>query len=329
MAAVSDRLQEGISMIVTLHLSAMLFVDRAQLKSRLVGILGYAKRVVAIWSGPATDRTSYMIIFPWIVLTAAGDFVWPSAAHQHVPWQPWQRVAFGVFAVVVLSFAVRATMRLKRWGRWAGTFQVSRGDLFDSVRRMCRKAGIFAWIDPRVYVLPDLTQAQRFALIGTAVLVPRQLLDSMSRREMDALVARQLCRQSKPYYYPPFWTLLACDVAAVGLEEWLAPSSGIRWVAVLSLLAAQLAALANYLPRALAQADFRAAELAGDPEALLSSMASLARFNGIPADEVSIQEIARCSGVSRERIPDLLAESAVPAEDRYPTTGSYMITGMQ
>ncbi len=104
-------------MIVTLHLSAMLFVDRAQLKSRLVGILGYAKRVVAIWSGPATDRTSYMIIFPWIVLTAAGDFVWPSAAHQHVPWQPWQRVAFGVFAVVVLSFAVLATMRLKRWGR--------------------------------------------------------------------------------------------------------------------------------------------------------------------------------------------------------------------
>jgi hypothetical protein len=325
LTAVSDRLQEGIAMIVALHLPAMLFVDHAQLKSRLVGILGYAKRVSAIWSGPATDRTFYMIMFPWIGL----GLVWPSAADQHAPWHLWQKAAFGLLAAILVSFAILATMRVKLWGRYAATFQVSRGVLFDSVGRMCREAGISGWTDPRVYVLPDLSQAQRFASFGTTILVPRPLLDSMSRREMDALVARQLCRQSKHYYYPPFWTLLVCDVAAVGLLEWLAPSSVVRWVALLPVLAAQFAALASYLPRALARADFRAAELTGDPQAFLSSMAGLARFTGAPMDEASIREIARHGGVPAERIPDLLAERTVPAEDRYPTAGPYMLTGLQ
>lgn len=146
---------------------------------------------------------------------------------------------------------------------------------------------------------------------------------------MDALVARQLYRQSKHYYYPAFWTLLACNAAAAALAEWLTPSWTARWVALLLLLAAQLAVLARYLPRALARADFRAVELTGDPEAFVSSMASLARFSGIPTDEAAIREIARRSGVSPERIPLLLAERAVPAEERYPTTGAYMVTGLQ
>jgi hypothetical protein len=330
MTAIWDRVQEGLGMIVTLQLPAMFFVDRAQLKSRLVGLLGYGKKVRAIWSGPAVDRTFWMICFPWTILGAVADFVWPSVTRpRHAPWPWWVKAGFGLFVVLVLLFGVLAAKRLGRWRRWAGSFQVSRGALFDSVRKMCRKAGIFVFFEPRVYVLPDLSQAQRFTLFGTAVLVPRQLLDSMSRREMDALVARQLCRQSKHYYYPAFWTLLACDAAAAGLAEWLKPGLAAGWVALLLLLAAQFAVLARYLPRALARADFRAVELTGDPEAFLSSMAGLARFSGTPADEAAIREIARRSGVSAERIPVLLAERAVPAEERYPTTGSYMVTGLQ
>ena len=160
------------------------------------------------------------------------------------------------------------------------------------------------------------------------MLVPRQLLDSMSRREIDALVARQLFRQSKQYYRPPFWTLLACDVVAVCLAEWLVVSPAMRWVAFLSLLAAQFAALAIYLPRALLQADFRAMELTGDPEAFLSALAGLSRFSGVPVGEALLQEIVRRSGVSSDRIPALLAERSAPAEERYPTSGSYLTTGL-
>ncbi len=134
----------------------------------------------------------------------------------------------------------------------------------------------------------------------------------MSQSEIDALAARQLCRQSKRYYSPPSRTLLACDVFAACLLEWLGMGP---------------AALSVYLPRALAEADRRAVDLTGDVEAFVSAIAGLARFSGAHLPEASLRETAARSGIPADRVRALAAERIAPAEDRYPTTGSYIATG--
>ena len=329
MTTAFDRVQEGLAMAFCLQIWTMFIVDRAELKSRMVGILGYARRIPLIWSGPAVNRAFWMLYMPWVGVSVVGDFAGMGDTHPHVPWALWQKVVFGLFAVAVASFAVVATIWIRRRRRQAKMLPLSRGVLWESVRKMARKVRISELIGGAgIFVLPDMSRALRLGWPGTTVLIPRQLLDSMSRREIDALAARQLCLQSKQYFYPPFWTLLACNAAVVCLLEWLVASATVRSLGLLPLLAAQIVALRFYLPGALTQADFRAVEMTGDPEVFLSSMAALSRFSGTPINEPLVTEVARRSGISVDRIPDLLAERIVPEEDRYPTSGSYLTTGL-
>jgi hypothetical protein len=231
-------------------------------------------------------------------------------------------------AALVFVLLVIGAIRLKRRQRRAEEIELSRGVLFESIRRTGGKIGFFGLAAPRVYVLPDLSEAPLCAQFGRAVLIPRQLLDSMSRREIDALAMWQLCRQSGQYSSPPLWALLVCDVVAACLLEWLVPSSVVRWVALLPLLAAQFGALSIYLPRALLRAEIRAVELTGDPEVFLSAMAGLFRFSGAPVRNALLEEIERRNGISQDRILGLLAGRIAPADERYPTSGSYMTTGL-
>jgi hypothetical protein len=210
-------------------------------------------------------------------------------------------------------------------GRGVRTF--SRGS-FDGIRRTAQRIGFYGLAAPRVYVLPSLSEAPLCAQFGIAVLIPRQVLDSMSRREIDALAVWQLCRQSGQYSSPPLRALLVCDVVALCLLEWLAPSSVVRWVALLPLLAAQFGALTIYLPRALARAGIRAVELTGDPDVFLFAMAGLFRLSGAPVRNVLLEEIERRHGISQDHILGLLAERIAPLQERYPTSGFYMTTGL-
>ena len=188
----------------------------------------------------------------------------------------------------------------------------------DAVKKLARKAKIFAWLDPRVYVLPDQGFAQACAQVRSGVIVPRRLLDSLSRREIDALVTRQLCLQSKQYFYPAFWTLLVFDVAAVLVAQLLhAGTTGCLLVAAF-LLAAELGVLSVYLPRALLQADLRAIDLAGEPEVFLSALGGLSRFSGIPLPQTPLQEIARRKSLPPDRIASLLAETPLAGRGSLP-----------
>jgi hypothetical protein len=76
------------------------------------------------------------------------------------------------------------------------------------------------------------------------------------------------------------------------------------------------------------QADLRAIQLTGDAKAFFSALGGLSRFTGIPPSEPMLLKIGRATGISPERIKELLAEHEAKAEDRYPTTGSYMDTGL-
>jgi Zn-dependent protease with chaperone function len=328
MTAVFDRVYEGFWLVFSLQFAAMCYVDRAQLKSRMAGLLGSSKSLPAMWRWPTTDKT-ILILFCWAFLHVVTREVQHPANQPSAPWPLWQKVVLGTVVALLVAFIALAVNTIVQSQRHAVTSEVSRGVLLEGIRKMYRKPGFSTWSKTHIYVLPDMSQARWCALLGGSVLIPRQLLDSMSRREIDALAAWQLCRQSARYYLRPFWALLGCDAVAVGLADWLLPNWVARDVALLALLAVQIAALAVYLPRSLEQADYRAVELTRDPEAFLSAMAGMRRFRGVPVKETPLEEMAQRFGIAPERVPALVAERTAPAEDRYPTAGSYMITGLQ
>ena len=326
MPTVLDRLQEALLIVFALYLPAMAFVDRAQWRSRLVELLGNAKGIPVLWRIPIDDPIASILYFSLVPLYCADAVLRSPATHAHVPWQLWQGGVLAIIATVVWVPMGVGMTRGRRWQGRAEALRLSRGALMLRIRRMANKTGIFRRLG--IYVLPDMRLAWDCAYSYRVVLVPRQLLDSMSRREIDALAAWQLCRQSKQYYAPPSWTLLACDAVAVCMLDWLKVSPATRWIILLAVLAAQFAALAIYLPHALAEADRRAVDLTGDPEAFVSAMAGLSRFSYAPMREAWLQKIAARSGVAADRIPALLAERIAPAEDRYPTSGPYVTTGL-
>jgi Zn-dependent protease with chaperone function len=218
---------------------------------------------------------------------------------------PYGQMALFVVIVAVWILAGFIGIRSQRRQSAIEPFQLARGVLMDAVKKLARKAKIFVWLDPRVYVLPDQDFAEACARVRSGVIVPRRLLDSLSRRELYALVTRQLCLQSKQYFYPAFWTLLVFDVAA-----------------------AELGVLSIYLPHAIFQADLRALDLTGEPEVFLSALGGLSCYSGTPLPQMPLREIARRKSLSPDRIASLFVEHPSPEEHRYPTTGSYLTTGL-
>jgi hypothetical protein len=327
MTAAFDRAFEGLAMVFALYLLAMFFVDRAQFRSRLTDLVGKAQRLPELWRLPAADPK---LGLQWVLLVAldvSRKLAPRPVDHSNTPWSFWSKTLVVAMAIV-LVLLILATIRFARRQRRAEELELSRGVLFDCIRKTAAKIGFWMLGTPRIFVLPDVSEAPLCAQFGNAVLIPRPVLDSMSRREIDALAVWQLCRQSNQYSSPPLRALLACDVAAVCLLEWLVPSATARWLALVPLLAAQFFALSIYLPRALARAEVRAVELTGDPEVFLSAMAGLFRFSGAPVRNDLLQEIERRYGIAADRILGLLAERIAPVEDRYPTSGSYMVTGL-
>src|ERR1035438_1846455 len=72
-----------------------------------------------------------------------------------------------------------------------------------------------------LYVIHDLNFAKMCARAGSGVVLPFELLDLLNRREIDSLALRQLCAQSKKFYFTSFWILLACNVAVVSAVQWI------------------------------------------------------------------------------------------------------------
>jgi hypothetical protein len=166
------------------------------------------------------------------------------------------------------------------------------------------------------------------ARAGSGVVLPFELLELLNRHEIDSLALRQLCAQSKKFYFTSFWILLACNVAVVSAVQWIRVAPPSSFLIFLSLLAAEFFALDRYLPHMRFQADLRAIQLTGDAESFFSALGGLSRFTGVPLQESMLQKIGRATGVSPDRIPTLLAPRETKPEDRYPTTGSYMDTGL-
>jgi hypothetical protein len=139
----------------------------------------------------------------------------------------------------------------------------------------------------------------------------------MSRAGIDALVARQLARQQRRYYLPPVLAVFACSLVAVGALEWLGMGLRDRWLVLLLLLAMEVSALWLFSSHALHSADVRAIKLTGSAEPLISAIAELSRESDSKLDLGMIERLARKTGVTSDRLQNLIKEQPRPAEDRY------------
>ncbi len=229
-----------------------------------------------------------------------------------------------VQAVLAALFGLWLLSRF--WGPWARRadeaqqFEVSRGVLLDCVESRFRTR-------PRIYVLPDGFTA--WAGLRPGILLRRRYLDWMSRSEIEALMARGLSgRTAGRRLAATSGAAALCALAVAGFIEYFEVGTRGRWLTLAVLAVAEVVALGRWLPSWWRAADFDAVRRTKQPEVLLSAMLEAARLNGSDPDMARIEVIAKRAGISRERLRELAEPRQCPAEDRYPTVGDYVTTGL-
>jgi hypothetical protein len=322
-----EQLQEGLVNVVALQFFIALFLDRAQLKYRQKNLLGKTGIDPLIWPGRATIFCFYLFYFGWFSIRVfydlSGRFTKQTFGTSTLFWKIFLAALCVAFLLIFVAM-VRFTSRV----RILDEYRLSRGRFFIAVDQISKKGKFLKVFGSSLYVLPDHDFRKLCARMGGGVVIPRRLLDQLTRSEVDVLVAQQLCLQSRMFYFPALWILLACNITFVFVVQSLHVNPLTAFLLYLSLLTIELFALSRSLPRMLFQADIRAIQLTGDAEAFFSALGGLSRFTGVPPSESMLLKIGRATAVSPERIKELLAEHETKAEDRYPTAGSYMDTGL-
>lgn len=321
-----EQLQEGLIIVVALQVAASLFLDRGQLKFRQKSMLGRAGIEPIIWPGPATFFCYYVLMFGWFSIRALADLTGRTDIARDSSAVFWKIFLLALFCVATIILV--AYTRFESRARVLEEFRVSRGRFLAAVDELIKKTRFFILLPKPVYVLPDNEFDKLYTRVGLGIVLPRGLLDQLSRREIDSLVARQLSEQSGSLYFPTIWILLVINVGVVLLVQGNHIVLLEAFLVYLSFLVAEFLVLNRLLPRLFFQANFRAIQLTGDPESFFSALGGLSRFTGVPLQEPMLQKIGQKAGVSPDRIKELLAEHETKAEDRYPTSGSYMDTGL-
>jgi len=235
--------------------------------------------------------------------------------------------AFVQAVLAALAAALFALWLLSRFsGPWARRadeaqrFEVSRGMLLDAARSRFRTR-------PRIYVLPDGFTA--WAGLRPGILLRRRYLDWMSRSEIEALIARGLSgRAAGRRLAATCGAAALCALVVVGFIEYFKVGTQGRWLALAMMVAAEVVALGCWLPSWWRAADLEAVRRTGQPEVFVSAIAEAARLNGSAPDMARIEAIAHHTGISRERLREVAELRLRPAEDRYPTAGDYVATGL-
>jgi len=238
-----------------------------------------------------------------------------------------EKIAIAALCTVLFmffAFAIRFQMRL----RGLNDFRVSRGRLYNTVSKLAKRSSFFRLEEAVLYVIPGPDYSKMCVRVGSGVVLPLQFLDLLTREEIDVLAARQLCMESHRSYFRSFWILLGCNVAVVSLVQWLQLAPLLAFPLYLSLLTAEMIAFNRSSLPMLLHADLHAIQLTGNAEAYFSALGELSRFNGVLPSEPMLLEIGRATHISPERVKELIAENPTIADDRYPTTGSYMETGL-
>lgn len=212
------------------------------------------------------------------------------------------------------------------------------GEMRDRVFALAAKAGVKL---RQIYVLPagKGNLANAFASHAGHVLVSDYLLRTLSKREVDAVMAHEVAhlrRRHPAAMRLAFVLAIAVPIALAVVLPMNPESVSGRLTAHVPLVLAAGLFLAYQLSRRLERsADAGAAALTGDPEAMITSLAKLMRLNLMPLEwgrwfertithpstQRRAMAVARKWGIPPERVSELLASPESGGEHyTIPTT---------
>jgi Zn-dependent protease with chaperone function len=224
--------------------------------------------------------------------------------------QDWIAAVPWLVAAPLFAFLRRAWIRARAGAR---VTQLSGGELSERVSVLIAKAGrppikVFVSFSTRSQV------STAFTLPGKSIFLTAPLVRSLSKREVDAIVAHELAHFS--HSSRGQWTALALAMVLFGtpLSGLLLSLPGGLLVAMLLPVTVLFAALRGARRREFA-ADASAAALTGDPRAMISSLARISRNNKIPLDMNAAAEWLATHPSTRKRIHALAAAARLtPSE---------------
>jgi Zn-dependent protease with chaperone function len=206
------------------------------------------------------------VAFPLAALMAA------FGAGLNAQWRP-------AALLMLAAVALRVVCERRRLGELDLTpHAITHGDLRDRVMALAAAAGVKLRM---LYVMPTARGrvANALAVQGGIVMFTDLLLQRLSRREVDAVLAHELAHLRRGH---PRWLLVPAVTVMVFASLLTRPGTA-GYVLPLASAAAVLATV--MVSRRLEyQADRGAVELTRDPEAMISALAALARLNDLPLE---------------------------------------------
>jgi Zn-dependent protease with chaperone function len=252
----------------------------ANLRSRLSGLdlpsKALAEAVICDW------RFIILALFPLAMARLYG-----------LPVPADRAARFLIFLLDLVLFAIF-------WGLRSDGVPPLKGALCERVAGLARAGSLRA---RKVYVVDQKRPGWFGLLPRKAVILTPDLLDRLSRREIDAIAARQM---NHPAGGRLFLALLVFGLlyGAYGSQD---------FGALFGILAVETAFVAGLLARSDHTANRRATTLTGDPVSLVSALAKLASGR---AGGARVRRLSARAGIGMPRLSELVAIQP-DASDRY------------
>jgi Zn-dependent protease with chaperone function len=207
--------------------------------------------------------------------------------------------------LVVTPIVVLLRRRWVRKSTGARTQQLASGELKDRIAQLAARAR-----RPQVKVIISFSArtniAAAFALPGKIIYLTATLVRSLSKREVDAVAAHELSHFNHSQRGQFMSLGIAMILFDTPVNEVFLSSTTALLLALLVPLAVLLGALSLSRRREFA-ADANAAALTADPQAMISSLARVARINNSPLDMSPLAEWISSHPSTRKRIRSLAA----------------------
>ncbi|MGA3372324.1 MAG: M48 family metalloprotease [Terracidiphilus sp.] len=295
---------------------------------------------ILLFSSPRASLTVLFVEFwPPLFCVAAGVAI---GSREQTPWKPIKKFweVFGGFAVIPLVFTcaigVLPSMMANDWiavapwlaaapllvlarRQWirkitgASVRQLNAGELKERILAMAARVGRPKM---KIYIAYSARSqpSAAFTLPGKSIYLTAALVRSLSKREVDAVVAHELSHAGAPGR--GLWTALviAMILFEFPLREILLPGAVGFCVATLIPLAVFFVSLRNARRHEFA-ADAGAVALCGDPRAMIASLAKVSRNNNTPLEWNALVECLAPHPSTHKRILALAAAGRIDAPE--------------
>jgi len=214
-------------------------------------------------------------------------------------------ILIATLAIVALSACLARYRRLAGIELHAVTWGELRSRLFtmaEAVKVPLKQLHIMPMARSRI--------ANAFALNDQSVILTDYLIDRLSRRELEAVMAHEIAHLRLRHPWKLALAMLAVIVPAVLLFFFV--PGGYRYVGLIVLAALLVRMVVSR--RFEYQADAEAVRICGDPEALISGLAALGAANAMPMHWGRGIELLMTHPSTLRRIERIAAQAAIPAD---------------